>query len=396
MRIAMIGQKGLPATYGGVEHHVEQLGSRLVAMGHEVVVYTRPHYSDPSVKTHLGIDLKSVPSIPTKHLDAITHSLISSLDSRGEEFDIVHYHAIGPCLTAPLARKRGRQIVATIHGQDWRRGKWNAAAKLALRVAERMATSVPDATICVSQSLSDVYAQNGIEGIHHIPNGVSISAERDPHILEALGLESGEYVVFVGRLVPEKGAHYLLEAWRRLGSTRKLVIVGESSFSDDYTKSLLGADENVIFTGYLYGATLATVFANAGLFVLPSDLEGLPIVLLESLALGTPVLASDIAPNREILGGQGEYFSAGSVDHLTERLAELLPRLHEMKTSTGLLNRAVTAEYNWDNIAQQTERVYLDLLGSAERESASIPVGQLRTKQAAVAGLRVGTVDRDN
>jgi glycosyltransferase involved in cell wall biosynthesis len=374
MRIAMIGQKGLPAAHGGVEHHVEQLGSRLAARGHEVVVYTRPSYSDPSITWHRGMQLKSLRSIPTKHLDAITHSAACSLASRRGGFDVVHYHAIGPCLTAPLVIGGGRRIVATVHGQDWRRAKWGRAATLALRAAEQAALRVPHATICVSRSLTERYAEQGFaEKVHYIPNGVTISAEDDPAYLAELHVEPGQYALFVGRLVPEKGPHYLIEAWRRLGTDRKLVVVGDSSFTDGYVDSLRVGDSNVVFTGYLYGAKLATVFRNAGLFVLPSNLEGLPIVLLESLAYGTPVLASDIAPSVEVLGEQGEYFRAGDVDDLTQRLGELLPRLGELKARSAVLQAAVLAEYDWDAVAEQTEALYAQLLASRRVDRGAVP-----------------------
>lgn len=364
MRIAMIGQKGLPAAHGGVEHHVQQLGSRLAARGHDVCVYTRPSYSDPSLDEFMGMRLKSVPSIPTKHLDAITHSLLCSLDTRSQPFDIVHYHAIGPCLTAPLARKQGRKIVATIHGQDWRRAKWNALATLALRSAEEMALRVPDATIAVSKSLSRMYEDQGAASIHYIPNGVSVPDDNDEEHVRSLGVTPGEYVVYVGRLVPEKGCHYLIEAWRRLDTHRKLVIVGDSSFTDGYVKTLDTSDDRVVFTGYLYGTELVSVFRNAGLFVLPSDLEGLPIVLLESLAFGTPVLASDIPPNVEIMGDEGEYFSASDVTSLTGRLEELLPKLGELKIAAMSTRQGVLDEYNWDRVAEMTERLYEQVLDS--------------------------------
>lgn len=358
----MIGQKGLPAAHGGVERHVEQLGEKLASLGHEVVVYTRPSYSDPALRSYKGMHLKSIPSIPTKHLDALTHSFLCSLDSRRQPFDIVHYHAIGPCLTAPLARKRGHRLVATVHGQDWRRAKWNAFATLALRAAEEMALRVPDATISVSKSLAEFYRSRGVRNVHYIPNGVSVPEEDDPEFVAALGVEPGEYAVYVGRLVPEKGAHYLIEAWKRLRTRRKLVVVGDSSFTDAYVGSLRRAGDNVIFTGYLYGVRLAAVFRNAGLFVLPSDLEGLPIVLLESLAFGTPVLASDIPPNREVLGEQGDYFRAGDTDDLATRLQEMLPRMAELKSRASSLRNRVIAEYDWCRVAADTEQLYLSLL----------------------------------
>ena len=369
VRIAMIGQKGLPAAHGGVEHHVEQLGSRLAKRGHHVVVYTRPSYSDPSTTSYRGMELRSVGSIPTKHLDAITHSVRCSLATRHDDFDIVHYHAIGPCLAAPLAREESRRLVATVHGQDWRRAKWGPLATAALRTAEQVALRVPDATICVSRSLTDRYAELGLgHDVRYIPNGVTVVQGQDPGYLEELGLQAGQYVLFVGRLVPEKGAHYLIEAWRNLNSPRRLVVVGNSSFSDGYVDSLkAGASDNVVFTGYLYGRRLATVFRNAGLFVLPSDLEGLPIVLLESLAYGTPVLASDIAPCIEVLGGQGEYFHAGDVADLENALGRLLPQLGELKTQASSLQARTLTAYDWDSVTETTESLYDELLSQPRR-----------------------------
>jgi glycosyltransferase involved in cell wall biosynthesis len=387
MRIAMIGQKGLPATHGGVEHHVQQLGSRLVERGHEVVVYTRPSYSDPSITEHLGMQLKSIQSIPTKHLDAITHCFLCSLESRSRPFDIVHYHAIGPCLTAPFAVKRDRKLVATIHGQDWRRAKWNALAALALKTSEEMALRIPDATISVSKSLADFYARRGVGDVHYIPNGVIVPEEDDPTFLASLDVTPGEYVLYVGRLVPEKGAHYLIEAWKRLGTSRKLVVVGDSSFTDGYAQSLRDAHDNVVFTGYLYGAQLATVFRHAGLFVLPSDVEGLPIVLLESLGLGTPVLASDIAPNQEVLGSRGDYFRAGDVGHLLTRLEELVPRMGDLKAKAFDLRHDAVSAYNWDRVADETEGLYRSLLSVGE--SASFPIPAPLEMQAAAAEARL-------
>ncbi len=394
MRIAMIGQKGLPATHGGVEHHVQQLGSRLAERGHEVVVYTRPSYSDPSMTEHLGMHLKSVPSIATKHLDAITHSFLCSVESRRLPFDIVHYHAIGPCLTAPFALKRNRRIVATIHGQDWRRAKWNAIATFALRTSEQMALRVPDATISVSKSLADFYAERGADNVHYIPNGVIVPEEDDPAFLASLGVTADEYVLYVGRLVPEKGAHYLIEAWKRLGTARKLVVVGDSSFTDDYVQSLNAGDGNVVFTGYLYGAQLATVFRHAGLFVLPSDVEGLPIVLLESLGLGTPVLASDIAPNREVLGENGDFFRAGDVDHLTARLTELLPRMQELKAKASAIRHRVISEYDWDRTTDTTERLYQSLCRAVSPSSHSLAAQRTQNLMAGESVLVRETAER--
>ncbi|OFW61969.1 MAG: hypothetical protein A2133_07195, partial [Actinobacteria bacterium RBG_16_64_13] len=303
MKIAMIGQKGVPATHGGVERHVEELGARLVELGHEVTVFTRPNYTDPSARELRGMRLASLPTIRTKHLDAIVHSVIASFACWRGGYDVVHYHAAGPCLASPLSRLRGRAVVATIHGQDWRRQKWGFVASTTLRLAEWMALRVPHATISVSESLARSYREKTGRDVKYVPNGVKIDAGDDIAVLDEFGLLDGHYLLFAGRLVPEKGAHYLIAA-HSLGKTAlPLVIAGDSSNTNDYVASLREkATTDVVFTGYQYGARLAALFRHAALFVLPSDLEGLPIVLLEALAYGVPVLASDIPPNVEVLG----------------------------------------------------------------------------------------------
>jgi len=358
LRIAMIGQKGVPATHGGVERHVEELGARLVALGHEVTVFTRPNYTDPNLREYRGMRLRSLPTIGTKHLDAIFHSALSTCAVLFGGYDIAHYHAIGPCLTSPLARLGGKCVVATIHGQDWRRDKWGQVAGSMLRLAEAVALRVPAATIVVSRSLAETYRQAG-HRVDYIPNGISVEAEEDVSVLEEFGLETGNYILFAGRLVPEKGAHYLVNAYQSIDTDQLLVIAGDSSMSDAYAEELReDAADGVVFTGYQYGPRLAALFKHASLFVLPSDLEGLPIVLLEALAYGVPVLASDIPPNAEVLGDRGTYFSAGDVADLTRTLGECIERRSEMFRVSHELRETAVAEYDWDVIADATVALY--------------------------------------
>ncbi len=362
MRIAMIGQKGVPAKQGGVERHVEELSARLVEMGHEVTVFTRPNYTDPKLESHRGITLKSLPTVGTKHLDAIVHSVISSLVAAREDFDVVHYHAIGPCLASPVSRVAGKSVVATIHARDWQRAKWGTAATYALRVAEKAALTVPNKTISVSGSLAAEYADEGRDVVY-IPNGVTIEPEQDLAVLEELGIEAGNYVVFAGRLVPEKGVHHLLAAWDRLGFPMPLVVVGDESHSGDYSETLHDMSAGAVFAGFRSGPSLGALFRNAALFVLPSDLEGLPIVLLEAVAYGVPVLASDIPPNKEILGDKGVYFHAGSVDSLTESLDRCLGDLDELGAKASAMRLEALEEYDWDRVAEATAGLYSELVG---------------------------------
>lgn len=363
MKIAMIGQKGVPATHGGVERHVEELGARLTQSGHEVTVFTRPNYTDPELREYRGMRLRSLPTIGTKHLDAIVHSLLATLACCGGGYDIVHYHAMGPCLASPIARLRGRKVVATIHGQDWRRDKWGRLASLVLRLAEYLALRVPHVTISVSDSLARAYKEDTGREVRYVPNGITIESGDDTSVLQEFGLHDGEYILSAGRLVPEKGVHYLIEALSHQSSPRQLVIVGESSNTAEYVADLrASAAENVVFTGYQYGAKLAALFRHAALYVLPSDLEGLPIVLLEALAYGVPVLASDIAPNKEVLGSNGEYFHAGDVADLTRALDGCLDRLSDLQMRATEMRPKAIAAYDWEQVASQTAVIYAGLL----------------------------------
>ncbi len=309
--------------------------------------------------------LVSLPTVGTKHLDAIVHSTIATLACWGGGYDIVHYHAIGPCLVSPLARIRGRKVVATIHGQDWRRGKWGGLASSVLRLGEWMALHVPHASISVSETLAATYASEGARRVTFIPNGISIHSGDDLTALHDAGVEPGQYVLFAGRLVPEKGCHHLLEAWSRLDVPFKLVIAGDTSHSDAYVDLLRSsAQGSVIFTGYEYGARLAALFRHCALFALPSDLEGLPIVLLEALAYGAPVLASDISPNVEVLGENGEYFRAGDSGHLASRLSECLEHQDEMRMRSEVIRERAIREYDWNRISRMTAALYDRLLAS--------------------------------
>ncbi len=360
MNVAFIGQKGIPATYGGVERHVEELAARVAANGHRVCVYNRPHYNSAAPTRYRGVEVVTLPSLPSKHLDTISHVTVCTAHALRHGADIVHYHAIGPALLSWVPKVCGAGALVTVHGRDWQRPKWGGLAKAALRAGEWTAMHAPDETIVVSRSLAQELSDRYGRPAHYIPNGIKLEDGDDPGILTELGLEPRAYVLFASRLVPEKGAHYLAEAWRRLGSDLTLVMAGDSSFSADYVRSLRSscAADNVVFPGYVFGSRLATLFRNAALFVLPSDVEGLPIVILEALGYGTPVLASDIAQNREVLGDVGRTFAAGSVDDLVRQLSaalDTLPALHEQAWQAAA---RISQVYDWDVVADQTLALY--------------------------------------
>lgn len=360
MRVAFIGQKGIPASYGGVERHVEELATRMAARGHHACVYNRPHYNASPPSTYRGIEVVTLPSVATKHLDAITHVAVCTAHAMTHGAEVIHYHAIGPALLSWIPRLRSVGTVVTIHGRDWQRPKWGGVASRALRAGEWMAMHAPDETIVVSRSLTEELSAKYARPARYIPNGITLEDDEDASILVELGLESRGYILFASRLVPEKGAHYLAQACRDMQADITLVMAGDSSFSDTYVEQLRTAcsRQRVVFPGYVYGSRLAALFRHAALFVLPSDVEGLPIVLLEALGYGTPVLASDIPPNREVLAGFGRTFRAGDVEDLRRQLASALADLPALRDESSTARATLLATYDWDAVSDQTLAVY--------------------------------------
>jgi glycosyltransferase involved in cell wall biosynthesis len=375
LRIAMIGQRGVPATFGGVEHHVEELGARLAARGHEVTVYCRTNYVDEPRTEHRGMRLRSIRTVGTKHLDAIVHSAISTADAMRAGADVMHYHAIGPGLPSFLPRYATRaRVVQTVHGLDAERAKWGRGARAVLRSGEWLSAKVPDATIVVAENLATHYRTVYGRDVDVIPNGVDPGVRRPAAaITDRWGLTPGSYGLFVGRLVPEKAPDLLVRTWATLPDGRSLVIAGGSSFTDEYVRALerdAGEDPRAILAGYVYGSQLEELYANAAVFVLPSLLEGLPLTLLEAASYGTPIVASDIPPHLEVLGADGpghRLFRAGSASDLREALdRSMLDPAGEAAGAEELRDR-VLARYRWDDVVERTEEVYLRALARRRR-----------------------------
>jgi glycosyltransferase involved in cell wall biosynthesis len=358
----MIGQKGLPATYGGIERHVEELARRFVARGHRVTAYCRPHYTPPGAVLD-GVELVRLPSVNTKHLDAITHTAVATGHVLLSGADIVHYHALGPSALAWCPRLAGRRVVVTVHGLDWRREKWGTIASAMLRFGEWTARTFPHATVVVSRTLEEHFARHGTPHLHYIPNGTALPPPGPSGPLAELGLEAGKFLLFVGRLVPEKGLHVLLQAHRDAAPEWPLVIAGAGHFTDDYVSACRrAAGPGARFLGPVYGATLAALQQNAALVIVPSSLEGLSIALLEAMSYGTPVLGSDIPENREVLSGVGETFRTGDAADLGCRLRALLED-EEHRVTMGRRGRErIATEYDWERVVDRTLSLYGSLL----------------------------------
>lgn len=379
MNIAYIGQKGIPATYGGIERHVEELSTRIAKLNHQVFVYCREHYvrKHPSIGTgplpnqYRKTKLIFTPSILTSltervGFDTITHSLSSTLHALGQEYDILHYHGIGPTFFSIIPRflHPKLKIVATFHSKDYEHQKWGSLARLLLKIGEWATVRIPHGVITVSRSYQSFVKEKYRCETTYIPNGVPAHTPTAADDIYQWNLSKDGYILAVARLVRHKGLHYLIDAYMRLKTDKKLVIVGGSAFTDHYAMALkiaAKANPNIIFTGYQTGQTLTELFSNACLFVHPSMAEGLPIVVLEAMSYARCPLVSNISENLEAIGETGFAFEAGNTNDLVRKLESLL-NAPELVEETGRKARLrVRAEYNWDDITQKTEEFYQGL-----------------------------------
>lgn len=373
MKIAFIGQKGIPAISGGVEKHVEKLATRLAAQGQDVCVYVRSHYTDPALTEYEGVKLVHIPTFHTKHLDAISHTFFATIHALFQNYDVVHYHSIGPSVLSILPRifRPGMRVVATFHSRDYFHQKWNAIARLCLRFAEKMTCTVPEKTIVVSEALQRYAEETYRKKFAFIPNGAEIAFESDTEILNQWGLRPKRYILSVGRLVAHKGVHYLIKAFNELEDTTKLpnnfklVIVGAPANTEEYAtflKLMARSRSNIIFTGEQTGKALEELFSHAYLFVQPSEDEGLSLALLEAMGHSLMPIVSDIPANREAIANTGVFFSSKDVDGLKKELAYFLNRSDEVTALGKLAEERARTQYSWDAIARRTLEVYEDAL----------------------------------
>ncbi len=372
MKIAFIGQKGIPAKSGGVETHVEHLAVRLAALGHEVTVYSRPYYSDPSVRTWNGVHIVSLPSIATKHLDALSHSFLSTVHALFCGYDVIHYQSIGPSVFAfiPKFFSRKTTVVATFHSRDYFHGKWGSFAKACLRFAERLTCDMPHRTITVSRGMAAYAKKRYGRDIVYIPNGAEAVVAESSDLIGVFGLKEKRYVLSVSRLVSHKGIHHLIQAFLELEDTGriqnnfKLAIVGTHAGTPGYERYIRNMSEgrdSVLFLGEQSGEALAELYGNAAVFVQPSEDEGLSLSLLEAMSYGLPIVASRIPGNEEALGDTGAYFEQKNIESLKAELAKLLSRPETMREYGESARKRAADLYGWESITRQTVELYEEM-----------------------------------
>lgn len=363
MRIAYIAVKGIPIG-GGIEKLTEEIGKRLVKKGHEVVVYCSRDYGTTE-GYYEGMELRTVPSINTKSLHKLSICLLSTLDVISKsKVDIAHVHAVGPSVFSILTRLAGIPTVVQTHGLEWKRDKWGVTGKTFFKLADYTAVRFPHKTTSVSLVQKNYYESKFGGDVIHIPTGVSHVSRKDPDWILKNGLDPQKYILFAARLVEEKGAHFLIDAFKNLNTEMKLVIAGDAAYAEKYKAVLrqkAGDDPRIWFPGFVTGRPLEELFSNAYIFCLPSTLEGLPIALLEAMSYGNCCVASDIPENLEAVGEYAYTFINRSTESLEKILHHLIENPKEVESKREAARKYVLENYNWDLITDKMESLYYSM-----------------------------------
>ena len=370
MKIVMFGHKRIPSREGGVEIVVEELSSRMAHLGHAVTCYNRAghHVSgaqfDAGAKNSCnGVKIKTVWTVDKKGLAAVSSSFFSAICSAFSSAHVVHIHAEGPAFMCWLPKLFGKKIVVTVHGLDWQRAKWKQGfgAKY-IRMGEKMAVRFADEIIVLSQGVQQYFQDTYGRETVFIPNGVSKPEKREAQeIVETFGLQAGEYILFLGRLVPEKGITYLIDAFKQLHTDKKLVIAGGSSDTDDFAaelKAQAATDNRILFTGFVQGRLLEELYSNAYIYVLPSDLEGMPLSLLEAMSYGNCCVTSDIEECAAVIENKGITFPKSDVAALRDVLQKLCDDPVQVAFYQQDASEYITRRFNWDDVARKTLELY--------------------------------------
>ena len=361
LRVAFIGGRGMVSKYSGIETYYEEVGKRLVEMGHDVTVYCRSYFT-PALPKYEGMRLVRLPTFRSKHLETFVHTWLSTVHVMFSDCDIVHYHAQGPALFSFFPRMVGKKTVVTVQGQDWQRKKWGRFASFTLRLGELASARLPNRTMVVSQSLQRHYQTAYGASTTYVPNGSTIRKRVAPSQIPEWGLEPDNYVLFLGRFSPEKNCHLLIEAYENIDTPAKLVLAGGSSYTSAYVDRLrTHQSEQVLFLDWVHGSALDELLTNAALFVLPSDLEGLSLALLDAMGAAVCVLTSDIAENREVIEGTGFTFQAGDANDLARMLRLLLSDAGARTLAGRDAQARVRERYLWPRIAAEIGRSYGEL-----------------------------------
>lgn len=367
MKIAMFGHKRIPSREGGIEIVVEELATRMVELGHDVTCYNRRghHVSGREFDTQVGdrykgVHLNNVFTIDKRGLAAMTSSFSAAWKSAWGYYDVVHIHAEGPAAMCFLPKMLGKRVVVTIHGLDWARSKWGWFSGKYIKWGEKQAVKYADKIIVLNKSTQDYFREIYGRETVYIPNGINKPIVRKADLIsKRWGLDKDSFVLFVGRIVPEKGLKYLIEAWKGINTDKKLVITGGSSDTDAYLEELKkDCPDNVLFTGFQQGIVLEELYSNSYVYVLPSDLEGMPLSLLEAMSYGNCCVVSDISENKSVVGEYALTFQKSNAYDLREMLQNLLYDANLVSEYRKSTSDYVCEKYKWDSVVERTLEIY--------------------------------------
>lgn len=371
LRIAMLGHKRIPSREGGIEIVVEELATRMAAKGHTVTCYNRSghHVSGAEFdgvavgSEYKAVNLKSVPAIGGKGIAAVTSSFFGTVFAAIGHYDVVHVHAEGPAAFCWIPKIFKKKVVVTVHGLDWLRAKWQGGiGSKYIYYGEKMAVKWADEIVVLSEGVQDYFKKTYGRKTRFIPNGVKRpEAIEAKEITDKFGLRKDDYVLYLGRIVPEKGEHYLIEAWRDIKTDKKLVIAGGASDTDEYMEKLRrlsDGDDRIVFTGFVQGRALAELYSNCYVYVLPSDLEGMPLSLLEAMSYGNCCLVSDIEECASVVEDRAVVFMKGDIGDLREKLQGLIKRVEKVEGYKGEATEFICRKYDWDEVVEKTVELY--------------------------------------
>lgn len=373
MKIAMIGHKRVPSREGGVEIVVEELSTRLVKKGNQVDIYNRKgknvqdknaDLENKKIKEYKGAKIITVPTINKKGLDALVYSFFASIKASFANYDILHYHAEGSCAMLWIPHLLKKKIVVTIHGLDWQRSKWGGFASKYIKFGEKLAVKYADEIIVLSNGVQKYFKDTYNRNTVFIPNGVNKPIIREPKIIkEKYGLDKDNYILFLARIVPEKGLDYLIDAYNNIRTDKKLVIAGGASHTNEYLEKIkekARQNKNIIMTGFVQGEELEELYSNCYIYCLPSDIEGMPISLLEAMSYGKNCLISNIEENVQVCEDNALTFEKSNVVDLTNKIKDALKSKNKKKSEE--LQDYILSKYNWIDVTDMTENLYYKIL----------------------------------
>lgn len=369
VKIAMLGHKSIPSRQGGIEIVVEELAVRMAALGYQVTIYNRrghhvsgKEFDQKKLREYKGIRMKYVPTIDKKGLAAMSASFFAAVAAAFGKYDVVHFHAEGPCAMLWLPKLFGKRCIATVHGLDHQRAKWGKFASTYIMLGEKCAVRFADEIIVLSEGVQEYFLDTYGRKTRFIPNGVNRPVLHEAEIIKnKFGLEKDTYILFLGRLVPEKGLRYLIQAFKQVKTDKKLVIAGGSSDTDEFAGELWEMakdDDRIIFTGFVQGQELDELYSNAYVYTLPSDLEGMPLSLLEAMSYGNCCLVSDIDECASVVEDKALIFKKSDVNDLKEKLQLACDQPKIVEQMKAEAADFICGKYNWDDVVKETLSLY--------------------------------------